>query len=155
MASVRRYEDLECYQLAVEIRRTVLRLTRREQVRQDVRFCAQIRDAARGAPRNISEGYSRFSPAEIAHFLSYAKASLAETKNHSVDGFESGHFTKEECEILLALVGRTIGAILRWMDYLHSPAARRFYEQHKARRRGEPVSLAPKRRSPKPRTREP
>ena len=137
MASVKRYEDLECYKLAVEVRRNVLRLTRREPVRRDLRFCSQIRDSARGAPRNISEGYSLFNPAQIVRFLSYAKGSLNETKNHVVDGLESGHFTQEETDNLISLIKRTLGAIKRWVEYLESPTARRFYEQHKAR---EPVN---------------
>ena len=117
MASVKRYEDLECYQLAVEIRRIVLRLTRRGRVREDRRFCSQIRDSARGAPRNISEGYSLFNPAVIVRFLSYAKGSLNETKNHVVDGLECEHFTKEETDSLISLIKRTLGAIKRWVEY--------------------------------------
>jgi four helix bundle protein len=102
-------------------------------VRQDSRFAAQIRDSVRGAPRNIAEGYSRFNPTEILPFLSYAQASLDETKNHMTDGQESGYFTADETQNVLALIRRTQAAIHRWRQYLESPAARKFYEQHKAR----------------------
>ena len=166
MAGVKRFQDLECHQLAVEIRREVLRLTRREAVRRDFRFLHQIRDSSRGAPRNIAEGYSRFNPSEIVPFLTYAKASLDETKNHLVDGQESGHFTESESETVLSLVGRAIAAILRWIQYLESPAARAFYARHRDRRRGGhadgPASVpskrprtkrpAPKNPEPEPRT---
>jgi four helix bundle protein len=135
MSSVMRFEDLDCYKLAVQIRREVLRLTRRAPVRYDFKFTSQIRDSARGGPRNISEGYSRFNPTEILQFLSYAQASLDETKNHMVDGQESEYFTQEETQQVLTLIRRTFGAIHRWRQYLDSPAARRFYEQHKARTR--------------------
>jgi four helix bundle protein len=135
MAGVKRFEDLISYQLAVEIRREVLRLTRGERVRRDYRFLHQIRDAARSAPRNIAEGYSRFNPTEIHQFLSYAKASLDEVKNHIVDGCQESYFTEPERDHVVTLVKRAIGALLRWMEYLESPAARRFYERHKQRRR--------------------
>jgi len=138
MAGIKRYQDLECHQLAVQIRREVLRVTRREVVRRDYRFVHQIRDSARGAPRNIAEGYSRFNPAEIIPFLSYAKGSLDETQNHVEDGGEAGYLTTEETEHLLGLIARAIGAVTRWMAYLESPAARRFYEQFKNRRRNTP-----------------
>jgi hypothetical protein len=83
--------------------------------------------------------FSRFNPTEILQFLSYAQASLDETKNHAVDGHESDYFTAEECEEILSLIRRTLGAIRRWRTYLESPVARRFYEQHRARKRqGEP-----------------
>jgi four helix bundle protein len=138
MASVKRFEDLDCYKLAVEIRREVLRLTRHAHVRQDFKFSAQIRDSARGGPRNMSEGYSRFNPTEILQFLSYAQSSLDETKNHMSDGQESEYFTPHETQHVVTLIRRTLGAIHRWRRYLESPAARRFYEQHKARARREP-----------------
>ena len=135
MASVKRFEDLDCYKLAVEIRREVIRLTRRSSVRQDSRFTTQIRDSARGAPRNIAEGYSRFNPTEILPFLSYAQASLDESKNHMTDGQESGYFTADETQNVVALIRRTQAAIHRWRQYLESPAARKFYEQQKAPRK--------------------
>ena len=135
MASAKRYTDLDCYRLAVEIRREVLRLTRREPVRRDFKFVGQIRDSARGGPRNIAEGYSRFNPAEILPFLSYAKASIDETGNHMIDGREEGYFTADETDKVMVLIDRVIAAILKWVKYLESPAARRFYEEHRARRR--------------------
>lgn len=150
MPGVTRFKDLECHKLAVEIRREVLRLTTREVVRRDFRFLHQIRDSARGAPRNIAEGYSRFNPAEIVPFLTYAKASLDETKNHMADGQESGYFTENEAATVLSLIGRTIAAIVRWIQYLESPAARAFYAKHRARRRGNESTG-----TREPRTREP
>ncbi|HEX6972993.1 MAG TPA: four helix bundle protein [Vicinamibacterales bacterium] len=146
MASVKRYEELDCYQLAVEIRRDVLRLTRRARVREDRRFCAQIRDSARGAPRNIAEGYALFNPVEIARFLTYARGSLNETKNHAVDGQESQYFTKEETDRLISLIKRTHGAIRRWTDYLESPRAKQFYERFKAQRQSDPIPRPQRRR---------
>ena len=136
MAGVTRYEDLRCHQLAVQLRREILRLTRREAVRRDYKYLHQIRDAARSAPRNIAEGYSRFNPAEILQFLGYAKASVDETHNHLIDGRDSGYFSANETQQLLDLIGRITRALLRWMAYLDSPAARDFYARHKARVRG-------------------
>jgi four helix bundle protein len=159
MPGVTRFQDLECHKLAVEIRREVLRLTRRQAVRRDFRFLHQIRDSARGAPRNIAEGYSRFNPTEIVPFLTYAKASLDEIKNHMVDGEESGYFTEKETDTVLSLTGRAIAAIVRWMQYLESPAAREFYIKHRARRRSSEGPGANKQnrepRTAEPRTKEP
>ena len=137
MASVRRFQDLECHKLAVQVRREVFRLTARDPVRTDFKFVGQIRDSARGGARNISEGFSRFNPTEILQFLSYAQASLDETQDHTIDAQESGYFSDDETEVVLTLIKRTLGAIRNWREYLESPTARRFYEQHKARRRTE------------------
>src|SRR6476659_3260286 len=97
MASAKHYKELRCHQLAVEIRREVLKVTKKDVVQRDFKFVSQIRDAARGAPRNIAEGFSRFAPTAILPFVSYAKAT-DETANHVVDGLESGYFTDQEAE---------------------------------------------------------
>jgi four helix bundle protein len=124
-----RFEDLDTYKLAVELRREVFRLSSKGPVTRDYKFVTQIRDAARGGPRNISEGFSRFKPKEFANFLSYAKASIDETKNHIRDALESGYFTAEEAERMLTLVRRTLGAIRGLMRYLESPAAALAFER--------------------------
>jgi four helix bundle protein len=137
MAGVRRFEDLECHQLAVQVRREVLRLTRRESVRREWRYVQQIRDAARSAPRNIAEGYARFNPSETVPYLNTVRGSLDEVRDEIMDGHESGYFGEHETNLVLELARRAIGATLRWKQYLESPQARRFYEQHKAKRRAQ------------------
>jgi hypothetical protein len=62
------------------------------------------------------------------------------------DGRESGYFSDEETDKVMVLIDRVIAALLKWMQYLESPAARRFYEQHRARRR--PVELRTRPREP-------
>ena len=47
MGGVRRFADLECYKLTVQVRREILRLTGPLKVRADFRYLNQIRDAAR------------------------------------------------------------------------------------------------------------
>ena len=57
MASVKRFEDLICWQLSEELKELVFELTCREPVNRDRRFCEQIRESARSAPANIAEGF--------------------------------------------------------------------------------------------------
>jgi four helix bundle protein len=123
---------MDCHRLAVEVRRQVLRMVRTGPARKDYRFSNQIRDSARSAPANIAEGFSRFIPAEMLQFSSYAKASLDETKNHVVDGLESNYFSRDDANRVLRLIARSLGALRGWMRYLESPAARRFYADHRA-----------------------
>ena len=134
MPGVSRFEDLDAYKLAVEIRREVLRLSSGKAVAHDFKFVSQIRDAARGGLRNIAEGFSRTAPAEFSRFLGYARATLDETKSHVIDGYECGYFTDTDRDGLLTLIRRTIGAINRLKAYLESPAARRAYERLRAAR---------------------
>ena len=143
-------DELEVYQLAVSLRREVVKLTARYPVNRDYKFVDQIRNAARGGPRNISEGFSRFVPTEFRHFLSYAKASIDETRTHITDGYESGYFTDQESKALLELIRRTLAAIRGLMSYLESPDAMHAYraivrarmqqphKSRKTRRKNEP-----------------
>jgi four helix bundle protein len=149
LLKIDRFEDLDTYQLAVELRREVFRLSSKGPVTRDYKFVTQIRDAARGGPRNISEGFSRFKPNEFVNFLSYAKASIDESKNHILDGFESGYFTREECDGMLLLVRRTLGAIRGLMRYLESPAAALAFERIR-KARGVGSRRNPRTRNPEP-----
>jgi four helix bundle protein len=131
---VSRFEDLDVYKLAVQLRREVCALSSTGAFARDYKFAAQIRDAVRGGPRNIAEGFSRFAPAEFHQFLSYAKASIDETKSHIYDANESGYLNDEERDRLMTLIRRTLSAIARLMRYVASPEAKRAYEKLRNRR---------------------
>ena len=152
MSGVRRFRDLDSHKLAVQLRRMVVRLSSRGPITQDREFVRQIRNSARGGPRNIGEGFARFVPSEHRHFLSYAKASLDETMNHIEDGRESNDFSAEEHQQLVTLTERTLAAVSRMMQYLESPEAKRAYERarearrkktHRRRTPPEPSNLEP------------
>jgi four helix bundle protein len=147
MAGVRRFQDLDCWKLARQLRRDVVRMTRAAPACHDFRFVSQIRDAARGGTRNIAEGFSRFIPTEILRFLAYAKASLDETADALIDGLESKYWSPTDYSRARSLLKRTQGAIRGWWRYLESPEAARFYEGH--RRRIEAEIDAGLRRPPK------
>ena len=138
MLEAKRVHDLDVYQLAVQLRRKIVELTSQGPASNDHRFVTQIRNAARRGPRNVSQGFSRFVPTQFNKFLSYAKASLDETKTHVEDGWESGYFTDDECEQLQTLVKRTLAAISKLMRYLESPGAMRAYKAMSQARRKNP-----------------
>src|SRR5262245_30321022 len=139
MLGVRRFEDLDIYKLAVELRTEIVTLTSDGVVARDYKFVTQIRDAARGGPRNIAEGFARIAPLEFRKFLSYAKASIDETKSHVYDGAESGYFSDADRDQLLSLARRTAAGITALICYLESPEAKAAYERmrKRARKRGE------------------
>jgi four helix bundle protein len=79
---VSHFTDLACWQLADELKAAVYAITATPEVMQDRDLCNDIRRSSRSGPANISEGFGRFTHREFAHFLSIARASLVETKNH-------------------------------------------------------------------------
>jgi four helix bundle protein len=72
MAAVYRYEDLIAWQLSVELRDEVFRLTETGAVARNLAFRDQIRDSSSSPPRNIAEGFGRFKPKEFANFVRIA-----------------------------------------------------------------------------------
>jgi four helix bundle protein len=115
-----RFEDLVVWQLSVELRRLVYRLTKTGPVAKDFDFHDQIRSSASSAPRNISEGFKRFDPPEFAHFLKIALASLAETQNHLLHGREEKYFSDDAFTEAWRLNCRALKAGNRLHQYLRS-----------------------------------
>jgi four helix bundle protein len=87
---------------------------------KDFKYCDQIRDSARGAPRTIAEGFGRYRPVEFARFLEFARASLMETHNHLLDGLDQNYLSAAECDVLCTLASRAIGATTNLHAYLQT-----------------------------------
>ena len=92
MAGVRRYQDLEVWQLADELKREVYALVGEGAASNDFKFRDQIRDSAASSTKNIAEGFGRFHPGEFARFMEFSIASTMETQDSLKDGVDRGYF---------------------------------------------------------------
>jgi four helix bundle protein len=120
MRGVKRFEDLDIWQLSVELRDEINRLTDSGPAARDYKFCEQIRDAASSPPRNIAEGFGLYLPRPFANFLRIAKGSLHETRNHLLDGQTRKYFSAEDTQRLLVLQKRASAGTTRLIQYLES-----------------------------------
>jgi four helix bundle protein len=116
----RTYRELVCWQLASDLKRRVYAFTATEPTKGDVKFCNQVRDAARGGPRAIAEGFGRFRPADFARYLEYARASLIETQNHIDDALDCRYLTPREHDELVTMADLAIGAVTNLHRYLRT-----------------------------------
>ena len=91
MAPVRDFRDLVCWQLSYELKCEIFDFTASGPASKDFRLRDQIRDSSAAAPRNIAEGFGRFTPLEFAQFLKYARASLMETQTSLIDARDRGY----------------------------------------------------------------
>jgi len=123
MAGVRRYQDLDCWKLANELKCLVYDLIDASPARTDFRFRDQLTDAASSGPSNIAEGFACYRHKEGARYARIAKASLTETQNHLNDGTHRRHWTAEQVAPLLILNDRAIGATVGWIRYLETTDA--------------------------------
>src|ERR671924_618342 len=88
--------ELIAWQLANTQCDAVLELIKSGPCRRDAAFCDQIRDAASAVAPMIAEGFIRFTPAEFAKYLRWAKAEIAEMQTHLRNGQTKGYFTEEK-----------------------------------------------------------
>ena len=79
------FEKLEVWQLAMDFTVNIYLLT------EQFSLTDQIRRAASAVPANISEGNSRQTSKDKAHFLTIAYSSLMETMNHLILGNKLGY----------------------------------------------------------------
>ena len=95
---VRKHEQLIAWQLCSQLRRLVLRYTRRGPAATDFDFDfrRQLRRAARSACYNTSEGFYRYGHGEFGHLLNIARGSLGEALDQIDDGGECNYFTPEQ-----------------------------------------------------------
>ena len=121
MAGARHFRELHCWQLSNELKLGIYRLSEQAQVKRDVRFYEQIRDAAASATRNIAEGFGRRTHAEFARFLDVARGSLAESQNHLQDAVDRGYLDAIEFGRLNSISERAAAATARLQRYLRGP----------------------------------
>lgn len=107
MATIKRFEDLDCWKDARELVKLVYDFTKKGNFEKDYELKAQIKRSAISVMANIAEGFHRKSNREFMRFLDYSRASLAETLSHLyvaldqnyIDDSELQNF-KEQAEIV-------------------------------------------------------
>ncbi len=122
MAAVRRYEDLDAWKVADELKLEVYALTATGPAYRDFGFRNQIRDSAASATKNIAEGFGRFRPADNARFVEFSVSSAMETKESLKDGVDRGYFTPESVQRAQELAERSIQCSVKYILYLKSCA---------------------------------
>jgi four helix bundle protein len=123
MAGVRRYQDLDCWRLANDLKCRVYELLESSRGKADLRFRDQLTDSASSGPSNIAEGFACYRHKEGARYARIAKASLTETHNHLNDGVNRRHWNAEQAAPLLILADRAIGATINWIRHLETSEA--------------------------------
>jgi four helix bundle protein len=88
--SPHKFQDLECWRLADELRTEVHAICRKPSIATDRRFCDNFRDAIGSVCRNIAEGFVRFKSGEIVRFFEYALASLGEVMDALIESHTRG-----------------------------------------------------------------
>jgi four helix bundle protein len=91
----RGFEDLECYQLALQVLREAYKVARRLPSEEKFNLADQMRRAAVSVILNIAEGYGRYHYLDSLRFYYFARGSLSETLSAFIACDET-HYTSGE-----------------------------------------------------------
>jgi four helix bundle protein len=87
----RGFEDLDCYQLALQVLREVYRVVRQLPQEERYNLADQMRRAAVSATLNIAEGYGRYHYLDSLRFYYVARGSLNEVLSGLIACNEVGY----------------------------------------------------------------
>ena len=98
MATIKRFEDLECWQAARELTKYVYELTKKEKFSRDFELVRQIRKSSVSSMGNTAEGFHRNSNNDFMRFLGYSRSPIAETISHSYVAYDQEYIDDNELE---------------------------------------------------------
>ena len=119
---IKRFEDLEIWQIARELYKYVFKLTSENPFYSDIRFRDQMRASAGSMMDNIPEGFERGGNKEFFQFLSIAQGSCGELRSQSYRAFDSKYILEEQLNHLLEKTELFSRKITRLMSYIKSSA---------------------------------
>ena len=125
----KQFTELRCWQRSTELKRRVYAVCARQPAAGDRDFCSQVRRAAAVAPRNISEGFARFSHREFHQFLRIARGSLGELQDALIDARDRGYLSEPEFTELWDISEQAIRLTTGLMRYLNPSKDREFRQR--------------------------
>jgi four helix bundle protein len=119
MATVHRFEDLECWKKARQLANAAYEVGDKLSGTRDFALRDQLRRSAISVMANIAEGFERGGAKEFINFLTVARGSLAETKSHLYLAFDLGYLDEKRLQELINFSGeimRQIGALIGYLQ---------------------------------------
>lgn len=116
MATVKRFEDLECWKEARKFVRLIYDLTKKERFRKDFELVGQVRRSAISSMANIAEGFHRKSNRDFMKFLDYSRTSVAESVSHCYVALDQRFINEDE----MALVNNQADIVCKKVNSLIS-----------------------------------
>lgn len=105
--AIRRFEELESWQVARTLANMVYELTKQDAFRKDFSLVDQIRRAAVSVMNNIAEGFERGSNKDFAKFLFIARGSAGEIRSMLYLAKDLKYLSEEQFIEALALIVRS------------------------------------------------
>ena len=121
MTTIKRFEDLECWQEARKLVNMIYSAIRTNpEFQKDFRLVGQYTAAGISVMNNIVEGWASQSNAEFIRFLTYSRRSCAETQNCSYVALDQEYISQPSFQELYDQALKTIKIIDGLLRYLRS-----------------------------------
>jgi four helix bundle protein len=132
MATIKTFEDIESWQRARELSKTIYELTIKDPFSKDFSLKDQINRASGSIMDNIAEGFERGGNKEFIMFLSYARGSAGEVRSQLYRAFDRKHINQTEFDNLKDCVVKLSKMITSFMVYLQGSEFKgmKFHEPH-------------------------
>lgn len=118
MATIRRFEELECWKLARKIHCLIGGLIDKGALRGNYRLINQLEGSSGSIMDNIAEGFERGNKTEFILFLGYAKGSSGELRSQLYRLLDRKYISEPEFEVLISYSKRISGMIQKMIEYL-------------------------------------
>ena len=119
MATIKKIEEIESWQLARKLADKIFALTQKGKFVRDFGFQAQIKDACGSAMDNIAEGFGRGGNKEFVNFLGYAIGSTNEVQSQLHRALDWKYINEEEFRESYELSELVIAKAGNLMKYLN------------------------------------
>jgi four helix bundle protein len=114
----RGFEDLECYQLALEVMAKIHAFSKTLPADEKFDLYAQIRRASKGVTGNIAEAYGRYHYLDSLRYYSIARGELNETLARLIDARVLEYISQSDFESLYKLIRQAEQALNGFMSYV-------------------------------------
>jgi four helix bundle protein len=124
MPTIERFEDLDAWNSARALRRSIYLATRTGRLATDIPLVDQLRRAAVSVGSNIAEGFERGGNRELLQFLSQAKGSAGEIKDQLYCALDEQYIGQEQFDQIYQAADETSRLIGSLMAYLRKSELR-------------------------------
>jgi len=119
LATIRKFEDLEIWQLARQLSQQVLFISKNTELKNDYLFKDQIKASSGSVMDNIAEGFERDGNVEFRQYLSIAKGSFGEVRSQCYRLFDSEYIAEEKMVELVTECEQISKRIANFISYLN------------------------------------
>ena len=121
--SKRGFEDLECYQLAVEVMLKIHAFSKTLPADEKFDMYTQIRRSSKNVTGNIGEAYGRYHYLDSLHYYSIARGELNETLARLIDARVLEYINQFDFESLYKLIRQAEQTLNGYMSYVRRQRA--------------------------------